>query len=120
MKPLKANELEQLRQAAMQYKVDGNLSLSEQIYRTLLDLEVTVFGSESSAVALYLYKIAELQFEQNRAAEGNELLRHAVAIWEIAHPCDYVSLLGYTEAVGKVGTANANGDKSGQSLQRVA
>jgi hypothetical protein len=120
MKPLKASELEQLRQAAVQYKIDGNLSLSEQIYRTLLDLEITVFGSGSSAVALYLYKIAELQFEQDRKAEGNELLRHAVAIWETAHPCDFLSLLSYTEAVTKVGTASVNSDKSSRSLRRVA
>lgn len=102
MKPIKVADIEQLRYIAHGYQAKGDFYVAEQVYQVLLDLETMVFGTESGAAALCLYKLAELKFAQHKTQEGRELLAQAVAVWEKAYPSDYLSLLSYTEALAKV------------------
>ena len=102
MRLIKSADIEQLQFAAVSFKKTQHYSLAEDAYRQLIELEESLFGPETSTVALNLYNLAEVVVHQQKYDEARNLLRRAVEIWEKAHPNDYMSLLSYTEAVNSV------------------
>jgi tetratricopeptide (TPR) repeat protein len=102
MKVIKCSDLERLHHAATTYKMNGQYSEAESAYRSLLLLEESLFGPDTSSVALNLYNLGGVLFAQYKNDEAKVVLRRAVEIWEKVHPTDYLSLLSYTEAVSLV------------------
>ncbi len=102
MKLINTKDIERLHFEAANYKQSGQLERAEKAYLKLIVLERSIFGGETSSIALSLYNLAQVLIAQHKIEYGREALRRAVEIWEKSHPCDYLSLLSYTEAVAKM------------------
>jgi tetratricopeptide (TPR) repeat protein len=95
-------EIKELKAIALLYRRRNRFALSLDILNAALDIEQSLYGTQSQQVALTLYQIGETLCDLSRYDEARSYFGRAVQIWQVLNPHDTESMLGYSNALTKL------------------
>ena len=116
-------EIKDLQAIAAVYKKRGKLPLATQILHAVLQMQETLYGPASPAVAKTLSELGDLYCDRQMYDQGREYLSQAADLWQKQHPerLDVIlfadTLARLEQEQGKEPVAEVEPDSEGGSEQ---